>query len=768
MSSGIRGMSLGLGLALLSTATYAEISKTRLLNLPPTNLAGLVTAVNAAAGTTLRPTDFMQAEGVQLSKHLFLHFVQKRIGMPIRGTALRVWVSKADGKIVVAEAHLDKPSTQKRNSLRHAIAAARPFLQSTYLESAPVLAQQLALAKAQMAGHHDAVADGFTHEDAWADEDFQRIIKATGKRGHHEIVISHITRRVVSYDYREFQRDEIAPISVTGYRIYEQNWFQPGPVLAPEQITLKHLNPETKTMDLDPYLPLTGKFWSFAENQEALTQMGVNVTAATWSFASLDTDLKTAATAITSVPNGFNGPQGLVLDGKYVNVTVHGDIIAKLNDPSITWRYSDYLNANQARENSVDGLKLQTNLRGVRITSPAELLVAPVKNPLNTVSELVKQNADQVQTYWAVTEMMEKLNALGFDDPEISTRKFTAILYDPDPFYADNAFYTADTINFTMYSPGKPNLARDNTVIWHEIGHGIVERISGAALSMTKGQGFGEGMADFLAELVLQASSFQKEFAGRTEQRIYNKAPFNFANEVHDDGEAFGGFMKEVLDAAIARDGEAGVAKVADLTLDALRFIRNHPRLDEQEWVEKLRFADSLGSDKRASGEFATIIDEALKHRNFSADGKNLASMEVQVGDMQLTRVGSGTRNRPLKNPVGAEKRFDLRVRLKDGADYKFVYPVRVVVQPASGPGGPIDWIDEDNGAKSVTVENGEEVVIPSGFTGACDRNNITNGCLDGMNVEVFFPGESRPRMRQRVYFELSPTPQSILVGTGN
>jgi len=73
---------------------------------------------------------------------------------------------------------------------------------------------------------------------------------------------------------------------------------------------------------------------------------------------------------------------------------------------------------------------------------------------------------------------------MGFTDPELSTRPFHAFLFNPDISYRDNAFYTDDTINFTTYSPAEPNMARDNSTIWHELGHGVMDRLMGDEIQL--------------------------------------------------------------------------------------------------------------------------------------------------------------------------------------------------------------------------------------------------------------------------------------------
>ncbi|MBM6700585.1 hypothetical protein H7U32_09905, partial [Bifidobacterium pullorum subsp. saeculare] len=159
-----------------------------------------------------------------------------------------------------------------------------------------------------------------------------------------------------------------------------------------------------------------------------------------------------------------------------------------------------------------------------------------------------------MQVYYAINQLFDALRPMGFTDPDLAERPFNAFLFNPDIESMDNAFYESDTINFTTYSPNEMNMARDNLTIWHELGHGVMDRLMGEKLDLADTGGLSEGMADFVAQLVVEGSEFGRDFLGRSDQRINNQTGFYLTNEVHDDGEAYGGTMKAFLDAAIARD----------------------------------------------------------------------------------------------------------------------------------------------------------------------------------------------------------------------
>ncbi len=752
--SSFKSLSLGICCSLLATPVFAEIVKTRLTEVPAgTTTVQLINLVNGRVGTNLRAADFSLVERTTLASSNFEMLVQMRAGRPIIESRLRIWKNKI-GQIIVAEAHVDKPSLL--NGFGLVAKSTERFLQKNYLDNAANLAKQEKLVRKVIAGHHDTVVAKLDHEDVWKNEAFVRVFTGAGQRGVHSITYSHTAGKLIDSSYREHHQAELPPVEAMGYKVYEQNWYNPLETMEPEVLELKYLNDKVIAQASDPFAVLTSGplLRSKYDEQRGSTEEGIRQ--GFWSYALLNAIADDAGKKIVPADNGFTGPEGLVLDGRYVSINVHPGARKTVPENTLAWRFGADIQQEMVSMLTGDmAVLFKTGLRGRTYGSPAELMIAPVRDPNHSVEAYLKDGVDQVQVYWAVTEMMEKLQVLGFTDPEISKRKFQAYLYNPDPFYKNNAFYVNDTINFTTYTPSASNFARDNTTIWHEIGHGIIDRLLGQ-ITLIKGEGFHEGIADFLAEMVLQATSFQREFPGRAGQRIYNVAAFNFANEAHDDGEAFGGLMKDILDRAITKWGEDGLIKTADLTFEAMRFTRGHPALDEQEWVEKLLFVDSRSNLHRAAGDFRQLIQESLAPRNFSVDGKDLASMQVKIDEQVLKRGGLGGRNSPMYRPKDVENRFAMKVRLLDGKNFKFIYPMKIKVAAGNGAEGPIDWIDEDLGSKTITLNSAnEEALLELGTTGKCDVLNLGNTCRESMFIEAYAEGDKKPRARQRVYIQL-------------
>lgn len=758
-----KGISIGVWMALLSTHSFGEIRKVRITEFEnPKDYAGMIQDVNVAILTSFTFSDFAMAEQVQLKDMQFLHLAQMRGGKPIEGAALRVWLDPT-GAIITVEGFLDRPSN--KNAFGGVRPSLKKYLKEAYLKDPSQLKFQEDLVRASMRAHGDPVEMDFSYDDRWKGEDFQRVFVARGKAGFHEVRFSHGKQKIVEHNYKKFLRAELDPIPAVAFKVFEENYANMSAgVMAAEPVELKYLNAKTTTWEADPFVTITAPEYSLLENKEMLESYGMPAEMSTWSFADLQQKLVGLQSTVLPVDNGFSGPNGLALDGRYVEVTIHPNARETLKDLEFKWLFTDELNSKRITTAAqAPGIKFETNYRTNVFRTAEELLVTPVRDPEHSVKKYITEGADQIQVYWAVTEMMDQLHKFGFSDPEISTRKFTAILYNPEPSFANNAFYVSDTLNFTTYSPKMANFARDNTTIWHEQGHGIVDRIMGPALSMAKSGGFNEGIADFFAEVMIQATSFQKDFPGREQQRIYNSTPFGMSNESHDDGEAFGGAMKAVLDQAIAQWGEEGVAKTADLLLEAMRFTRNHPSLDEQEWFEKLKFADTRGSAIRAAGEFTALLDNAFHGRNFTQDGSELAQFKVEI-DGRTLGPNVDIPNETYKYTIGTPKEFDLKVTLLDGADFQFRFPMRVVIDSPMGALFGLDWIGEELGAKAAVLNSsGETAVIPMGHTGKCDIVFSGTACNDILTIKIYEAGSDKVFVKKQARFNMDVPGASLL-----
>jgi hypothetical protein len=75
-------------------------------------------------------------------------------------------------------------------------------------------------------------------------------------------------------------------------------------------------------------------------------------------------------------------------------------------------------------------------------------------------------------------------------------------------------------------------MARDNTTIWHELGHGVMDRMMGDHIELADTGGLSEGMADFVAQLVVNDVTGGTDFPGKYAMRIFNNTGYYLTNEV--------------------------------------------------------------------------------------------------------------------------------------------------------------------------------------------------------------------------------------------
>jgi len=259
--------------------------------------------------------------------------------------------------------------------------------------------------------------------------------------------------------------------------------------------------------------------------------------------------------------------------------------------------------------------------------------------------------------------------------------------------------------------------------------------------------------------------------------RINNQTGFNLTNEIHDDGEAYGGTLNDFLLKAIDQFGHsAGLLKVTDLTLEAMRLSRNHPGLTAQDWFGHMLFADELPSVSRKAGELAPLLIEALKGRNYAFAKEITAKYLLINGADEVTDSAPGSRERPILNIIKPNEMvtYAMHVRLQGTEAYKFKYPVTVRVQYQGGPiQGAIRWLD-NSAAKNASEEriyvdyllNSEKEVLDFNLaaSGKCDYVNRDDGsCVDFAYVQIWNNGDTtKPVAKKRFYLRIRNTPEKI------
>jgi len=293
--------------------------------------------------------------------------------------------------------------------------------------------------------------------------------------------------------------------------------------------------------------------------------------------------------------------------------------------------------------------------------------------------------------------------------------------------------------------------------------------LMGDQLELADTGGLSEGMADFVAAIVIQAVSRGVPFPGSDQFRIINKTGFYLTNEVHDDGEAYGGAMKDFMDSVIAQYGQIGLKKVADVVLEGMRLTRDYPGLTAREWFNHLIFADHLGRPGlRGADELKPFLLKALAGRNFVMDAGAVASFSLVNLDAHEEVSGNspGTRDNPIAVPIAKNQtaKFQLRVGVKSSESYAFRYPVQIRVQFQGGAlQGAIHWLGKEQGARTYTLNSEvDQLTIPLEVSGTCDEVNRADGsCVDYAYLKVMEPGDTEHSVAKKRFYLRIQNPQN-------
>jgi hypothetical protein len=749
----------------LALATEGAVLKTRWTAKEDSNsdFYHVVDLVNAKTSSQLSVSDFMLFEDTRLASSRFRTYLQMAGQLPINGRSIRVWTNLGTGGTIQVEAAIEGKQGLER--LRSKLGR---FVQ---IEPDVLQKRTMAIVRAVVKAHPD---DSFMRtvksRDEWFRGEPVRSFKVSGKRGTHLIRISLESLRIISKSYQEFpQADRLhtgddGELSIPAY-VYPIYDVVGGTLQGRVIGQLRHLKNKVARVSEDPYSTL--RLRRYLEDMQSTT-LGATAEGQAqgyWSTA----DLKTKASLIRSgLPLSDNGvSNGLVLEGRYATVSIHPDAakMPGLNfTPALSANYKpgwkEVTIGNEVKWEMVPG----GSIYGRPLTSFEDAFSRPARHlHSNDPVTYMNDGFDEIQVYYAIDTLMDSMRTMGFTDPDISERPFHAFLYDPDISMRNNAFYTDDTINFTTYSPGHDNAARDNTTTWHELGHGLMDRLMGDLITLNDSGGLAEGMADFVASLVVAKVTNGLSFPGQETFRIVNNTAFFLTNESHDDGEAYGGAMYDLLNSARAKYGEMGTVKVADLTLEAMRLTRNHPSLTAPEWFSHMFFADELGREKlRAPGELKELIVKALAGRNFAFDETKSASFELKHNDKPVGPTDDGSRGKPIKVTLKSTEtaKYTLQVRTKESVDYPFRYPltVKVSYRGAAIQGG-IKWVGEENGDQTYVLKSADDVLaIDLVTTGVCDEVNRPDGsCVDYVFIKLLPEGAKKPVGKKRFYLRLKP-----------
>lgn len=754
-------MKMNLMLAVLAFAGSAHAYEAKVMKGEMSaNLDALIAKASSETGVDFNRQNFMLIESRNLATSKYEFYVQTNSMIPVAKTAIRIYSDLRTGELIYAQMNLDEKAKKDDAALKAKYAKAR-------FSPGAIKSKQLANAISQMvstevSGHStDARIISMKSKDQWENGDLVRVVEVRSRRGVHTVKVSLLRNTVISKDYSEFPQAESVTLKANIFPIYEEVEGT-GELLPYEVKELRYVDAKIPDAGNNPLGTMAGSAFPESRYYPLLAGTELGNMYGLWSEASVRAQVEAVTSQLPLRANSFEN--GILLSGKYATINIHP--AAKEAFKNINFDFVPTTNS-MLSWNNVNGAWVGSpvaGLAGKPITSQEELLSRiPFRHPENDPTSYINSGVDEAQVYYAVTVLMESLIEMGFTDKDLSEKPFHAFLYDPDLGMQDNAYYTDNTINFTTYTKASPNLARDNATIWHELGHAVMDRLMGAHLAFEGGGGYGglsEGIADFVASIVVEHQTDGVTFPGKDNFRILNETGYYLTNEFHDEGEAYGGALNDMLMTAISYEGKAGLLAFTDLTLESMRLTRNHPELTASGWFEHMLIADSLGSSVRAPGKFKTIIEDALKSRNFSFDaGFKPAAMNVTYENTLLTDKSPASREKPL-TPCGTDGivSYDLQVKLTSG-DSKFIkFPATVKVEYKKGAlQGAIKWIGEESNPQVYTINSEEDVLnLPIRASMECDAINQPDGsCKDYAYIQIW-NGGSKPIAKKRFYLKLN------------
>ncbi len=764
-------MKISLILAVLVFAATATAYEGRVTKgqLSP-DLQSMLAKAEADTGVAFDAENFMLIEDRKMATSHFKFYVQTNSMVPVAKTAIRIWSDLQTNELILGELHLDT------NVVIFQDIFDAKFKNAKFSVSA-LKSKQLAQAVSRMVTSEvenhstDARVISLKSKDQWENGDLVRVVEVRARRGIHTVTVSLLKNKIIRSTYSEFPQSESVSLKANIFPIYEEAEGS-GEKLPYEVKELRYIDTNIYDAGSNPIGPFQGTSFPESNYYPLLAETSLGEAYGFWSEASLRKKIEALTSTLPLRSNSFSS--GLLLQGKFATINIHPDAKEAFKD--VTFDLVPTTNSMIAW-NLVDGAYRgfpKVGLAGKPILSQEELLSRiPFRHPENDPTYYINSGVDEAQVYYAVTVLMENLAEMGFTDKELSEKPFHAFLYDPDIGMQDNAYYTNDTINFTTYTKESQNLARDNSTIWHELGHGVMDRLMGQHLGFSTGGGYGglsEGMADFIASIIVEAQTNGVPFPGKNKFRILNQTGYYLTNELHDEGEAYGGVMNDILLKAIKEEGRAGLVAITDLTLEAMRLTRNHPSLSAAGWFDHMLYADSLGSSVRAAGKYKNSIESALSSRNFSFDpGFSPAQMNLSFsnvnapnGTQVLTENSLGSRNKPVElckqNADSAS--FDLKLKLTAGDSNFIKFPATVKVEYKSGAlQGAINWEGEINNPETYVINSAAETLaIPLKVSLECDSINQPDGsCKDYAYVQVWNEG-SKPIAKKRFYLKINPT----------
>lgn len=508
-----------------------------------------------------------------------------------------------------------------------------------------------------------------------------------------------------------------------------------------EKVTISSLGAKTTALP-HPFFPsLVGSYDEDLDQSWKPEASGPG----TWNLQDLKVDLSISSPSATD-----NTGRSTVLDGPYISISVHPAAVKFLDKPELYFPYphADWTTKDGKKYFYVVNESVAYGPLNSRLDSKA------VRDSQHDFKKMMKDPTDALHVYQGTHEFFTTLKKFGLNDFSDSELKVRGYLYDTNPLWVDNAYFKNGTINFTTYSHDAPNFARDSTVIWHELGHSIFYKYVNYNIGK-KGFGMNEGFSDFISHFVFRAKGFSEDYPHYKSMRYYSEAKFNIANQVHDDGEAYVGALKDILEDKIRSDGPAAFNKTLQLVISTLKYLRESKNLSEQEFFHTLLLVDDMGSDIRKSGEFKSIIEKALKNRNFSLRDDEQTYLVMSVNEDKIDVAGKGSRNDPyvFTEDPNASHEFVIKSILVEKPAMKINYPFRMHFFFSKHPRRIMNF--ESVGASLLQVSGPDEekefkfIVKPKCLT----YNETESSCLSSTFLILYNEGKNVSFGKRRIFF---------------
>ena len=753
-------------MALLASLTFvsaafgyeAKITKGGL----PAKVEAMLEKANAETQLDFKLSDFYLIEDRELATSRYQMYVQQSQQVPVAKTAIRIWSHKVSNELILGEIHLSESTKKNEKILAQKYKNAKFSLGAMKSKKLSQAITQMVAAEVSKHDTDNRVL-ALKFKDQWSNGDLIREVEVRGRRGVHHISVSLLRNTILEKNYREFpQSEQFQTIKANVFPIYEEV-ESTGEKLPFEVRELKYISGNIPDGGEAPLSTFDNLKFPEGSYSPLLAETQLGEMSGIWSEASIRRKVQDLVSKFPLKTNSFTN--GMLLQGKYATINLHpaAKDFKEINFPlkasvnhMLTW-------------NVVDGeyeAKPVSGFYGKLVQSEDELLNrVPERLPDHDPITYINSGFDEVQVYYGVTVLMDALSEMGFEDPELSKKPFHAFLYDPDISMKDNAYYYDNTINFTTYNSDQPNLARDNPTVWHELGHGVMERIMGAHLGFADSKGgyggLSEGMADFVAKIIIEHQTNGSEFPGMNGFRIINNTGFYLTNEFHDEGESYGGVMSDMLNEAIKKEGREGLFDFTDLTLETMRLTRNHPSLSARSWFEHMLYADELGSEVREANQFKALIVSALAKRNFGFENTfTPAMMKVSFENGELTNDSQASREKPIVE-CGTDGivTHNLKVELSAGDSEFIKFPATVKVEFKKGAlQGAIKWEGEEANPIVYTVNSESEALnLTLRASMECETVNQPDGsCKDYAYLQIYNQGDLKPIAKKRFYLKLN------------